>query len=223
LGEKLRFDPRLGVQCEEEAMHLIDQRILGIVILFLLGVLVIVKQAATGSILEKPKGSLLLQLVNIFNLFFLLIVNPAAAILLIIRLLVSIDATRLIIETRWILIGIEIVGLILYVIGYLLMALALIRLGHNYQLGGSAPRSEDRFIADGPYRLVRHPMYTAALSISLGLAFLIQSWAFFSVFCIYVVLILLLIPVEEQELRKAYGTQYDDYQHKTGKLIPFVY
>jgi protein-S-isoprenylcysteine O-methyltransferase len=102
------------------------------------------------------------------------------------------------------------------------MAWALITLGRNYQLGGSAPRSDDKMVMDGPYRLVRHPMYTAALSISIGLACLIQSWAFFCVFCIYLVLILLLIPMEEDGLRKAYGGQYVVYQQKARKLIPFV-
>jgi len=60
-------------------MVLLDQRILGIVMLCLLGLLVAVKQVATGSILEKPQGNWPVQVVNIFNLFFLLIVNPAAA------------------------------------------------------------------------------------------------------------------------------------------------
>ena len=66
-------------------------------------------------------------------------------------------------------------------------------------------------------------MYTAALSISLGLACLIQSWAFFGVFAIYLVLILLLIPTEENGLRKVYGEQYVVYQKKARKLIPFFY
>ncbi len=204
-------------------MHLLDQRILGIAILFLLGMLVIVKRVATGSILDKPKGNLMVQLVNIFNLFFLLVVNPLAAILLITRRLPTIDPTHMTINEPWILMVLEIVGLVLYVTGYLLMAWALITLGRNYQLGGSAPRSEDKMVIDGPYRLVRHPMYTAALSISLGLACLIQSWAFFCVFCIYLGLIFLLIPMEEDGLRKAYGEQYGAYQQKTRKLIPFVY
>ncbi len=204
-------------------MHLLDQRILGNVILFLLGMLVIVKRMATGSILDKPKGNLVVQLVNIFNLFFLLMVNPIAAVLLITRRLETIDPTHMTIEAPWILMVWEIVGLVMYVIGYLLMAWALITLGCNYQLGGSAPRSEDKMVMDGPYRLIRHPMYTAALSISFGLACLIQSWAFFCVFCIYLVLILPLIPMEEDGLRKAYGEQYVLYQQKARKLIPFVY
>ena len=204
-------------------MRLFDQRILGVIILFLLGVLVSVKQIATGSILDKPKGNLLIQLVNIFNLFFLLIVNPLAAILLIARSLETIDPTHLSIETAWLLMVLEIAGLAVYGIGYLLMVWGLIRLGQNYQLGGSVPRSEDKMVMDGPYGLVRHPMYTAALSISLGLACLIQSWAFFGVFCIYLVLVLVLIPVEEDGLRGVYGEQFTSYQRKTKKLIPLVF
>jgi protein-S-isoprenylcysteine O-methyltransferase Ste14 len=147
-------------------MHLLDQKVLGIVILFLLGMLVTVKRVATGSILDKPKGNLMVQLVNIFNLFFLLVVNPLAAILLITGSLAMIDPSHTIINQPWVLMVLEIVGLVLYVTGYLLMAWALITLGRNYQLGGSAPRSEDKMVMAGPYKLIRHPMYTGALSIS---------------------------------------------------------
>ena len=204
-------------------MILLDQRILGIAMLVLLGMLVTVKWVATGSILDKPEGNPLVQLVNIFNLFFLLVVNPLAAILLITHRLALIAPTHLLTGERWILMVLEIVGLVMYGIGYLLMAWALITLGDNYQLGGSAPRTEDKMVMEGPYRMIRHPMYTAALSISLGLACLIQAWAFLGVFCIYFVLIFLLIPREEKELQKAYGEQYGAYQQKTRELIPFVY
>jgi len=204
-------------------MHLLDQRTLGALILFLLGMLVAVKQVTTGSILDKPKGNLMVQLVNVFNLFFLLVVNPLAAILLITRRLAASDPTRITINDPRTLMVLESFGLLLYVLGFLLMAWALITLGRNYQLGGSTPRSEDKMIIAGPYKLIRHPMYTSALSISMGLACLIQSWAFFCVFFIYLVLILLLIPMEEEKLRKAYGEQYIVYQHKAGKIIPFIH
>ena len=204
-------------------MHLFDEIILGIGILLLLAVLVVVKQLATGSVLDKPRGNLLIQLVNIFNLFFLLIVNPLVAVALITRSLTGLDPTHIAIQVPWLLMTIEIVGLVLYVSGFGLMVWALLTLGRNYQLGGSAPRTQDNMITDGPYRLVRHPMYTAALLISLGLACLIQSWAFLCVFFIYLVLILRLVPMEEQELGKAYGAQYAAYQQKTRILLPSVY
>lgn len=204
-------------------MHLFDQKMMGILILFLLCALVIVKRMATGSVLDKPKGSFMIQLVNGFNLFFLLIVNPLTAILLITRRMEIISPTRLPIDEPWTLLILEIIGLVMYAIGFFLMAQALIMLGRNYQLGGSAPRSEDKMIIEGPYKLLRHPMYSAALSISLGLACLTQSWAFFFVFIIYLLLIIPLIPLEEDGLRKAYGEQYTAYRQKAKKLVPFIY
>jgi protein-S-isoprenylcysteine O-methyltransferase Ste14 len=207
----------------EEEMHLFYQRILGITILFLLGMLATVKQMTTGSILDQPKGNFMVRLVNIFNLFFLLIVNPLTVVLLITHRLFLIQPVCVTIHEPLILTVLEIMGLALYVTGFLFMAWALITLGRNYQLGGSSPRSRDKLIIQALYRMVRHPMYTAALSISLGLACLVQSYAFPCVFYIYLVLIILLIPVEEEELMKAYGMQYSAYQREAKKFIPFVY
>jgi protein-S-isoprenylcysteine O-methyltransferase Ste14 len=204
-------------------MHLLGQRTLGIVILLLLSLLVSTKWWATGSILDQPKGNLRVWLVNSFNLFFLLIVNPGAAILLITRQLEAVDPTHLVLDIPWLLLGLELGSLGLYGLGYLLMGWALVRLGSNYQLGGIAPRGTDEMVIAGPYRLVRHPMYTAALSISLGLAGLVQSLLFLTVFGIYLVLLTLLIPVEEEGLRRAYGEQYSAYQQKVSRLVPLFY
>ena len=204
-------------------MHLFDQRIFGIIILVLLGALVAAKRIATGSILDKPKGSFMIQLVNSFNLFFLLLVNPLAALLLITHRLEMINPTRILINSSWLVTLLETAGLVIYVTGYLLMAWALIKLGSNYQLGGSTPRLNDCLVMNGPYQWVRHPMYTAALNISLGLACLTQSWVFLGVFLSYLVLILSLIPLEEKGLQRAYEKQYGRYRQKTKKLIPYVF
>jgi protein-S-isoprenylcysteine O-methyltransferase Ste14 len=185
--------------------------------------LVLAKLIATGSVLDKPKGNVLVQLVNIFNLFFLLIVNPAAAVLLILRRLEAIDPTLVVFNAPSFLIALELAGLVIYVMGFLLMAWALFNLGCNYQLGGTAPRHSDVLIKNGPYGLVRHPMYAAALCISCGLACLTQSVAFSSVFCSYLVLVLLLIPLEERGLQQAYDKEYATYRQTTARLVPFIY
>ena len=205
-------------------MHLLDQRTLGIVILLLLTGLVIIKRRFTGSILKDgSKSNPRIWLTHIFNLFFLLIVNPLAAILLITGHLEAVDPTRLAINRSWLLTGVEIGGMGLYVLGFVLMAWALVSLGGNYQAGGSHPRAADGMVMEGPYSLVRHPMYTAALVISLGLACVVQSLAFFLVFCIYLVLILLLIPAEEEGLQRAYGEQYIAYQQRVKRLVPLFF
>ena len=202
-------------------MNLLGHVTLGITILLLLGLLVIVKRAATGAILDTPHGNFLVQLVNVFNLFFLLVVNPLAAILLVTRRLEALDPTHVDIGDPTIVTAGELLGLFLYVAGFVLMAWALVRLAKNYQLGGSDPRAGDTMITDGPYSMVRHPMYAAALSISAGLALLIQSWAFACVFCVYLVLILRLIPLEEERLLRAYGEQYAAYRRRTRALVVF--
>lgn len=200
----------------------LDQRTVGIVILSLLGLLVVVKLAATGSLIkDRPPGGLRLWLSHIFNLSFLLVVNPLAGALLVARR-GTLDPTRLVVESPWTQGLCQVAGLVLYVAGYLLMAWALLSLRATYQAGGSAPRAADRMIVAGPYRLVRHPMYAAALSIALGLAGLTQSLACLAVFAIYAVLIGLLIPVEEAALRRAYGEQYAAYQRRVGGLLPLV-
>jgi len=205
-------------------MHLLDQRALGIVILLLLTVLVITKQRATGSILkDKPKGNLRVWLTHIFNLFFLLVANPLAALLLITEHLEVVDPTHLAVDMPRLLMGVEIGGIVLYVTGFFLMAWALVRLGRNYQAGGSDPRFSDEMVMKGPYKLVRHPMYSAALGISLGLACLIQSLALFSVFSIYLLLIVFLIPAEEEGLRRAYGEPYVAYQQRVKRLVPLLF
>ncbi|HNY38833.1 MAG TPA: isoprenylcysteine carboxylmethyltransferase family protein [Bryobacteraceae bacterium] len=193
-------------------MWFFDQRFLGIIILLLWAMLVVAKWLATGSLLRnRPQGGAWIWFIHLFNFFFLLVVNPLAAILLIVR------------PPQAHLIGLEPAGMLLCTAGYLLMAWALFTLRANYQVGGSAPRTSDALVTSGPYRFVRHPMYAAALFISLGLACLTHSLAFFCVFCIYVLLILMLIPVEEEGLRRAYGEPYAVYQAAVKRLVPSLF
>jgi protein-S-isoprenylcysteine O-methyltransferase Ste14 len=202
---------------------MIDDKVVGILIFVLLAVLVAVKQVATGSILDRPEGSPLVQVVNVFNLVFLLVVNPAAGVLLGTGRLVAVDPSHLAIREPGVLAVVQIIGLATYVVGFALMAWALIALRRSYQLGGLAPRSEDRVVTSGPYRVIRHPMYAAVLLISFGLACLTQSLIGLAVFIVYVVLLSRLVPIEESRLLSAYGESYSTYRRDTRRLVPFVY
>jgi protein-S-isoprenylcysteine O-methyltransferase Ste14 len=204
-------------------MHLLDQRVLGGVILVLLALLVVVKRLSTGNIIrDVPSRGFLLWVVHVFNLFFLLVVNPVVGILLVAGRLEQVDVTRLPLASPAAAV-LEGAGAILSLLGYFLMGWALLTLGRNYQVGGSVPRPADRFVAQGPYGVVRHPMYAAALCISLGLALVTQSLALLAVTVVYLVLIVPLMPFEEDGLRRAYGDQYVSYSRRVPRLVPFVY
>jgi len=209
---------------KEQMMHVFEQRVLGIGMLFLLAILVGIKHAATGSILkDKPENNPWLWFVHVFNLFFLLVVNPAAAVVLTIRRMEAVDPTLLSLSASWLRSALEIGGIGLYIMGFLLMGWALMSLRDNYQAGGSNPRACDEMVLAGPYALIRHPMYTGALCISLGLAFMVQSLILFTVFLIYLALILFMIPFEERRLILAYGESYRKYLKIKKKIIPYLY
>ena len=203
-------------------MVLLDQRNLGFAILALLGAMVISKWVATGTILDRPSGSLLAWTADIYKLMFLLIVTPLAAIGLITRRLETVDPTHLPMSVRWLQDGLAAGGLLLYGLGCLLLAAAFCMLGRSFRTEGAAPRL-DKLMTGGPYRFVRHPMYTGLLCLSLGLSCMTQSLACFAVFGIYLLLIVRLIDLEEAELRRAYGDQYRLYQRDVRKLVPYVY
>ena len=209
--------PRFRSGSKESAMESLDRRIFGIVILALWGMLVAVKRLTTGSLLgDRPNGGVGVWLVHIFNFSFLLAANPLAAVLLIFP-------RKPAIAPQGLLAALGAAGMLVSAAGYILMAWALIALHRNYQVGGNPPRSSDEFVTRGPYRFVRHPMYAAAAAISMGLACLTQHLAYFCVFCIYLLLILSLIPVEERALRRAYGERYAGYQKRVKRLVPSLY
>jgi protein-S-isoprenylcysteine O-methyltransferase Ste14 len=208
---------------QEVVVHLLDQRLVGVVVLLVLALLVVVKKRATGSMVELPTGDRLVKTANVFNLLFLLVISPLSAILLITRTAASVDPTHVVSANASLATAIQVAGLLTYVGGYALMAWALAVLGRQYQPGGASPHPGDRIVVTGPYRFVRHPMYAAALVGALGLALLMESWAFLCAFLVYLVLILVLVRREEESLRRAFGGHYADYAARVSRLVPFVY
>jgi protein-S-isoprenylcysteine O-methyltransferase Ste14 len=203
-------------------VHLLGEAALGVLILCLLGMLVVAKWRATGSVLdERPDARFLVRAVNAFNLTFLLVVNPAAAVLLIAGRLRAWDATRIDVPWSWVRTTVEVAGVGTYAAGCALMMWALLSLRSSYQLGGMAPRSRDALVTQGPYALVRHPMYAAALAMALGLALALQSLACLAASGIYLVMLNALLPLEEAGLRTAYGGAYQTYASRVPRLIPF--
>ena len=74
----------------------------------------------------------------------------------------------------------------------------------------------------GPYRVIRHPMYTAVLLLLLGLLFNNYSYTGLVVFFIVLVDLIVKMNVEEKILLAHY-TDYKNYLTKTKRIIPFLY
>ena len=82
-------------------------------------------------------------------------------------------------------------------------------------------REGSSLVTTGPYRLVRHPMYSAALVIDLGLALLSANWLVAGTMLLgLAVLVLGRVRDEERMMTDAYGDEYRDYMARTGRLMP---
>lgn len=82
-------------------------------------------------------------------------------------------------------------------------------------------KAEHELVTHGPYRWVRHPLYSSGLLLILGLALLAGSW-FMLVFWVIgaVVFRASVIPAEEKNLERTFGKQYREYRETTGALLP---
>lgn len=205
-------------------MYALDPRLAGTMILASSVIFLVIKRLTTGSFLKgRPERGSFLWFTHVYNLFFLLAVSPAVMILLIARRWETLDRT--IVDPGqgpWHL-SFEIGGLLLCLAGNFLMCWALVTMRGHFQVLGRNPRPADLLLVSGPYGLVRHPMYTSVLFLSLGLAFVTQSLAIFAFFCVYAGIIPSLVAFEEEGLRGAYGEAFAAYQARVRKLIPLFF
>lgn len=81
-----------------------------------------------------------------------------------------------------------------------------------------APR---RFVAAGPYRCVRNPMYLSALTTFCGYGLYVRSLAVLGFSLAWFLLIhAFVLAIEEPDLRRRFGAAYDDYCRRVPRWIP---
>ena len=83
-------------------------------------------------------------------------------------------------------------------------------------------KQEHELIQSGPYRLVRHPIYSGVLLALLGTAIYIGELRGFIAFPLFVAGWWLKARVEESLLLEHFGEPYRDYQRKVKAIVPFV-
>ncbi|MBX5156196.1 MULTISPECIES: protein-S-isoprenylcysteine O-methyltransferase [unclassified Rhizobium] len=85
-------------------------------------------------------------------------------------------------------------------------------------------REKHKLISQGPYALVRHPMYTSFLLMGLGQAFLLSNWvAGLAGLLGAGILFFLRVDKEERMMLDVFGPEYQAYMDKTKRIIPYLY
>lgn len=114
----------------------------------------------------------------------------------------------------------EAVGTVLFVAGIGFAVWARVHIGRNWGMPMSS--KEDReLVTSGPYRFVRHPIYSGILLAVLGtsLATYISVLVVFAVMAAYFIYS---ATVEERMMATEFPTDYPSYRERTKMLIPLV-
>jgi protein-S-isoprenylcysteine O-methyltransferase Ste14 len=116
--------------------------------------------------------------------------------------------------------AVRVLGVILIGSGLVLAVWARIYLGRNWGMPMSE-KDEPELVTSGPYRYVRHPIYSGLLLAMLGTALATNLWWLIALVAIggYFVYS---ATVEERMLTSAFPAAYPTYRAGTKMLIPFV-
>ena len=115
----------------------------------------------------------------------------------------------------------QILGTVLTVLGLLIAIWARIYLGRNWS-GYVTYKKDHELVTTGPYRFIRHPIYTGMILMSAG-AVLYYGIPLLLIICTILAGVFIWRTKKEEEIMtKLFGKKYLDYMKKTKALIPFV-
>jgi protein-S-isoprenylcysteine O-methyltransferase Ste14 len=107
--------------------------------------------------------------------------------------------------------------------GFLLVAVwARRHLGRNWSAEVRVAVDHE-LVRTGPYRFLRHPIYTAMLGMFLGTAIASNQVHALIGLAILVAAYLRKTRLEERILRQTFGTDYDSYCRDSWALVPLVF
>jgi protein-S-isoprenylcysteine O-methyltransferase Ste14 len=84
-------------------------------------------------------------------------------------------------------------------------------------------REGHQLVSHGPYRWVRHPMYSALFLMGIGWLFLTANW-FVGGGLIVGILFIIITRVNKEEnlMKETFGDSYADYMQRTGRFLPRI-
>jgi len=117
--------------------------------------------------------------------------------------------------------GLALLGLLLTIAGLLFACWARVVLGNNWSAVVQL-KQDHELIERGPYRFVRHPIYTGLLLAFLGTAVALGEWRGLLAAAIVALSFWRKLRLEERWLGEQFGATYADYMRRVKALIPWI-
>ncbi len=119
-------------------------------------------------------------------------------------------------------VAVLVTGLLLSVMGLSICIWARRHLGRNWS-GNITIKVDHQLVRSGPYRRLRHPIYTGILMMYVGTAVVSGSWLALAGLAMALFAYGRKIRLEEANLRIAFADEYEDYRRQSSALIPGIY
>jgi len=84
----------------------------------------------------------------------------------------------------------------------------------------SATRQQHILVTRGPYRWVRHPLYTIGASLFVAFGMMADNWFIAALGLLTFILMAVRTPNEEANLIAKFGDEYREYMKRTGRFFP---
>lgn len=81
-------------------------------------------------------------------------------------------------------------------------------------------RDKHHLVTTGPYRHIRHPLYTAMFGYGVGLALVTANWVFIAFALVMIASLVARVPREEQMMIEKFGDEYKAHMQRTGRFFP---
>jgi protein-S-isoprenylcysteine O-methyltransferase Ste14 len=113
-------------------------------------------------------------------------------------------------------------GVLMIFFGSLLRRYCFRTLG-KYFTGDVRAAPDQPVISSGPYRLVRHPSYTAGMIMFIGIGLALGNWISFALLTFATIATYAYrVAVEERALLEAIGEPYGSYMKGRKRFIPYI-
>lgn len=113
----------------------------------------------------------------------------------------------------------KLIGLVFFIAGMSLRMWSQVVLG-TYWSADLSLKTEHKLIQGGPYKYVRHPIYSSYILVAPSLFLLTENWMLGLLAIIFVLVSIARIPAEENMLKKHFGDLYSKYIITTGAVFP---